>query len=245
MCLLAGQDCIIGALLCTSGFLHPRHCTVPCLYHAERVSFWKFQSWIRQKDQVPQDGTKALCMDCSTKEQAGHHDQEDCGWLWPGNGTVHQTLRLCGQRVHVVCGVWQMFLPTENCVFHPMFLRQTACHRGWSPLLSPLPSLFPKLPNLMPSPQPRVQPNLLPRWQPSLQPSLQLESPFRWSLLSMRSPSVPPEKVAHRACLSVKLNMYPNKQFLAHFVVHMPLCLHVLFCVAGPLHSNRGGGGGP
>ena len=35
--------------------------------------------------------------------------------------------------------------------------------------------------------------------------------------------------------------MYPNRQFLAHFVVHMPLCLHVLFRVAGPLHSNGGG----
>ena len=52
-----------------------------------------------------------------------------------------------------------------------------------------------------------------------------------------------PEKVAHRACLSVNLNMYPNRQFLAHFVVHMPLCLQVLFRVAGLLHSNRGGGG--
>ena len=38
--------------------------------------------------------------------------------------------------------------------------------------------------------------------------------------------------------------MYPNGQFLAHFVVHMPLCLHVLFRVAGPLQRNRRGGGG-
>ena len=53
-----------------------------------------------------------------------------------------------------------------------------------------------------------------------------------------------PEIVAHRACLSVKLNMYPSRQFLAYFVVHMPLCLHVLFRVARPLHRNRGGGGG-
>ena len=53
---------------------------------------------------------------------------------------------------------------------------------------------------------------------------------------------LPPEKVAHRARLSVKLNMYPNRQFLAHFVVHMPLYLHVLFCVVCPLHSNGGGG---
>ena len=72
-----------------------------------------------------------------------------------------------------------------------------------------------------------MQPNLLPRWQPSLQPSLQLESPFLWPLLSI-------------ACLSVDLNMHLNKQFSAHFVVHMPSCLHVLFRVAGPLHSNRG-----
>ena len=62
-----------------------------------------------------------------------------------------------------------------------MFLRQTACHRGWSPVPSPLPSLIPKLANLVPNPQPRVQ--------PSLQPSLQLESPFLWPLLSMCSSS--------------------------------------------------------
>ena len=36
--------------------------------------------------------------------------------------------------------------------------------------------------------------------------------------------------------------MHPNRQFLAHFVVHMPSCLHVLFHVAHPLHSNRGRG---
>ena len=37
--------------------------------------------------------------------------------------------------------------------------------------------------------------------------------------------------------------MYPVGQFPARFVVHMPLCLHVLLRVAGPLHSNRGRGG--
>ena len=36
--------------------------------------------------------------------------------------------------------------------------------------------------------------------------------------------------------------MHPNRHFLAHFVVHMPLCLHDLFRVAHPLHSNRGRG---
>ena len=38
--------------------------------------------------------------------------------------------------------------------------------------------------------------------------------------------------------------MHPNRQFLAHAVVHMPLCLHDLFRVAPPLHSNGGGRGG-
>ena len=36
--------------------------------------------------------------------------------------------------------------------------------------------------------------------------------------------------------------MRPNRQFPADFVVHMPLCLHVLFRVASTLHSTRGGG---
>ena len=43
--------------------------------------------------------------------------------------------------------------------------------------------------------------------------------------------------------LPVKLRMYPNRQLLAHSVVHMPLCPHVLFCVAGLLHSNWVGRG--
>ena len=89
----------------------------------------------------------------------------------------------------VVYGDWQMFLLKEICTARTMFLRQTACHRGWSPLPSPLPSLLPKLANLVPNPQPRGQPNMLPRWQPSLQPCLQPESPFLWPLLSMCSPS--------------------------------------------------------
>ena len=35
--------------------------------------------------------------------------------------------------------------------------------------------------------------------------------------------------------------MHPNRQFRAHFVVHMHFCLHDLLRVAHPLHSNRGG----
>ena len=31
MCLLIGQGGTIGALLCTSNFLHPRHSSVPCI----------------------------------------------------------------------------------------------------------------------------------------------------------------------------------------------------------------------
>ena len=112
-----------------------------------------------------------------------------CSSLVKPAPTMHQTLRLCGQRVCVVYGDWQMFLPTEKCISRVIFLRKTACPRGWSPLPSPLPSLLPKLPNLVPNPQPRVQPNLLPRWQPRLQPSLQLESPFLWPLWSMYSSS--------------------------------------------------------
>ena len=34
--------------------------------------------------------------------------------------------------------------------------------------------------------------------------------------------------------------MHPNRQFPPNFVVHMPSCLHVLFRVARPLHSNWG-----
>ena len=36
----------------------------------------------------------------------------------------------------------------------------------------------------------------------------------------------------------IKLNMHPNRRFPAHFVVHMSSCLHILFRVVCPLHSN-------
>ena len=82
-----------------------------------------------------------------------------------------------------------------------------------------LATLLPKLPNLVPNPQPRAQPNLLPQWQPSLQPSLQLESPFLWPLLSTCSSLETNTPVRKNG---VELNMHPNGQFSAHFVVHVP-----------------------
>ena len=136
----------------------------------------------------------------------------------------------------MVYGVWQMYLPTGNCVSPKMFLRQIACHRGWSSLPDLLPRLPQKLPNLVPNPL-----NVQPRWQLSLQPNLQLESPFLWPLLSMCSSSRwRQKKWAHRACCSVDLNMHPYNQCPRIFVVHMPSCLHLLFDVAHPLSSNRG-----
>ena len=117
-----------------------------------------------------------------------------------------------------------------------------ACHRGWSPLPSPLPSLLRTLPNLMPNPQPRVQPSLVPRWQPSLQ----LESPYLWPLLSMCSSSqsdTPARKSGIQSLFLSRAEHASHRQFLPHFLVHMPLCLHDLFRVAHPLHSNGGGKG--
>ena len=43
--------------------------------------------------------------------------------------------------------------------------------------------------------------------------------------------------LAHRACLSVELNMHCGRQFPSLFVVHMPSCLHVLLRVTRPLCS--------
>ena len=120
-----------------------------------------------------------------------------------------------------------MFLPTENCISGAMFLRQTACHRGCSQRCQP-----------RAKPQPRVEPNLLPRWQPSLQ----LESPFLWPLLSTCSSSETntPARKSGTQSLSLSKAEHVSQQFLAHFVVHIPWCLHVLVRVAGPWHSNRG-----
>ena len=44
--------------------------------------------------------------------------------------------------------------------------------------------------------------------------------------------------------MEATMNLHPNRQFPRLLVVHVPLCLHVLFRVARPLHSNPGGGGG-
>ena len=46
------------------------------------------------------------------------------------------------------------------------------------------------------------------------------------------------KKVAHRACLSVELNMHPNRQFPGVLVVHMPPCFASR--VTCPLCSLRG-----
>ena len=92
----------------------------------------------------------------------------------------------------------------------------------------------------------RVQPNLLPRWQPRLQPSLQLESPFLWPLLSMCSSSesnAPARKSGTQSLFLVELNMHPNRQFPAHFVV-LPSCLHEGFaprnCENARVPASRG-----
>ena len=102
--------------------------------------------------------------------------------------------------------------------------------------------LPPKLPNLVPNPS-SVQPNLLPRWQPSLQPNLQLESPFLLSMCSSQRSNTHVKKSGTPNLLLSRPDMHPCTQFPGHFVVHMPSCLHLLFCVARPLSSNRGGGG--
>ena len=56
MLLLAGHGGIIGALLCTSDFLHPRHSTVPCIMQNTSV----FRSWMlfsRPPPPLPADET--------------------------------------------------------------------------------------------------------------------------------------------------------------------------------------------
>ena len=198
----------------------PLHSTHPCIVSggAEGTITFRFANLLRRSD------IELLLCGC---------------WL----DKVVLALRLCGQRVRVVYGDWQMFLPTESCTSHVIFPRQTACHRGWSPLSSPLPSLLPKLLNLVPIPQPRVQPNLLPRWQPSLQPSLQLESPFLWPLWSMCSSSgsnTPARKSGTQSLFLSRAEHASQQAVPGSFVVHSVLCLHVLPRVPRPLHSNRG-----
>ena len=78
--------------------------------------------------------------------------------------------------------------------------------------------------------------------------SLQLESPFLWPLWSMCSSSVsntPARKSGTQSLFPSRAEHASQQavQFPAHFVVHTPLCLHILFRVARPLHSNLGAAG--
>ena len=66
-----------------------------------------------------------------------------------------------------------------------------------------------------------------------------------WAPQSTMLTTGPSHMSALALCFSVELNthpnrQHPNRQFPAHFVCHAILCLHVLFRVAHPLHSNQG-----
>ena len=163
-------------------------------------------------------------MDGSTKEQAGHRDQEHCLALARKWDSASDTEIMW---VKSALGVWGLANFFSKGKFYYTHHVPEA-----SPLPSPLPSLLPTQPNLMPS---------------AAKYAAQVESPILWPLFSMctSSESNTPARKSGTQSLSLrKANMYPNRQFLAHVVVHMPLCLHVLFCVAGLLHTNQAGGGG-
>ena len=76
--------------------------------------------------------------------------------------------------------------------------------------------------------------------------SLQLESPFLWPLLSMCSSSesnTPAKKSGTQSQFLSRAEHASQLTGSGSFVVHMPSCLHVLFCVAHLLHSNWACGG--
>jgi len=58
--------------------------------------------------------------------------------------TVRLTLRLCGQRVHVVYGVWQMFLPTEKLYFTRDVPEANCMPQGLEPPAKPAAKPAPK-----------------------------------------------------------------------------------------------------
>ena len=139
---------------------------------------------------------------------------------------MHQTLILCGQRV------------LGKLYFMPDVLEANCLSQGPEPPAKPAPKAA--NPRTKPSTKSAAKPAAQMAAQPAAGEPIPV-APVKHVQL-VRVKILPPQKVANRAFLLVKLK-YPNRQFLAHFVVHRPLCLHVLFRVAGPLHSIFGGKG--
>ena len=146
--------------------------------------------------------------------------------------TVHQTLRLCGQRVRLDYGGWQIVFANEKLYF-----------------TRDVPELAAK--SAPKSAKPRAEPSAKSAAnQGSSQACSQVcgwrahfSAPPCRACAAFRSQALMPEKVAHSACLSADVNTHPNKQFPGHLVDHMPSCLHVLFPVPRPLCFPPGGGG--
>ena len=129
--------------------------------------------------------------------------------------SVRPTLRLFGQRVLVVYGVWQMFLPTENCLSPMIFLRQTAFHRGWGPL-----------PNLVPNPPKRAaklaaQVAGKPAARPAAGEPIPVAPVEHVQLFKVKYSR---QKNCTPSLLLSRPDMHPCRQFPGHFVVHMPWC---------------------
>ena len=124
MRLLAGQGGIIDALLCNSGFLHPRHSTVPCIMQNTSV-FGDFSHGLGRKTRYHK-AERTVCMDCRTIVT-----KKICLALarkWDSASDTEIVLAKSALGVRD----WQMILQ-RNCTLRAMFLRQAACH---SPLLS-------------------------------------------------------------------------------------------------------------
>ena len=93
--------------------------------------------------------------------------------------------------------------------------------------------------------KPRAKPSTKSAAKPAaqVQPSLHLESPFLWPLLSMCSSSesnTPARKSGTQSQFLSRAEHASQWTVPGSFVVHMPSCLYVLFCVARLLHGNRG-----
>ena len=131
MRLLAGQGSIIGALMCTSDFWHPRHSTVPqaCTQSCQTSC----QTLSQECSQTcSQGGSQACSPACSWRA----HSRGPCGAcaalqsqiLPPKRGRIAR----CARAVHKVCTV-----PYPNCIVVASINNNEARTRSPSPPPSP------------------------------------------------------------------------------------------------------------
>ena len=126
MCLLAGPVGIIGALLCTSDFLHPRHSTAPCIMQNASV-FHNFSNL-----DVDHTNTYPAGADVNFQPSGGSVVPAKIALATGAGAPCHAPCQACSQSCQTSC-------QTPKPRVQPNLLP------GWQPSLQQSPFLWPLL----------------------------------------------------------------------------------------------------